>query len=73
MQEDMLLGIRGTGTGLWCNLAHKFKMSNCIIVQLAIFGFHEQIRELNMGGSPGDVKCRACDVREAKEGLEIEL
>ena len=46
MQKDVLLGIRGRPTGFCCNLAHKFKKSSCIIVQLEIFGFHEQYREL---------------------------
>ena len=49
MQEGMLLGIRSTG--LCCNLAHKFKKSCCIIVQLAVFGSHEQYRGL---------KCCSC-------------
>ena len=41
-----VLDIRGTG--LCCNLAHKFKTSSCIIGQVAIFGFHEQYRELKI-------------------------
>ena len=44
MQEDMLLGIRGTG--LCCNVAQKFNKSSCIMVQLSIFGFHDQYREM---------------------------
>ena len=44
MQEDELLAIRSTG--LCCNLEHKFRKSSCINVQLVIFGFHEQYREL---------------------------
>ena len=40
MQVDVLLGIRGNG--VCYNLEHKFRKSICIIVQLAIFGFHEQ-------------------------------
>jgi len=44
MQEDVLLGTRGTG--VYCNLDHNFFKSICMMVHHAICGFHEQEKEL---------------------------
>ena len=44
MQEDVLLGIRGTG--VYCNLDHNFWKSICMMVHHAICGFHEQWKVL---------------------------
>ena len=44
MQEDMLLGIRGTG--VYCNLDYNFWKSICMMEHHALCGFHEHQKEL---------------------------
>ena len=44
LQGDVLLGIRGTG--VYCNLEHNLWKCICMMVRIAICGFHEKKKEL---------------------------